>query len=126
MERALGPVLGQVPLQGRGGVRWPTRSVREWGPFLRPAVLVPVPRSSPRPPRLQIIIRTFVQHFHIPAPLCLEGSKSLALSIFTLAKPYSSFKSSSDVISSVKPSLALTPSELWGLLGLKLSPHRIH
>lgn len=52
VERALGPVLGQVPLQGRGGVRWPTRSVREWGPFLRPAVLVPVPRSSPRPPRL--------------------------------------------------------------------------
>lgn len=45
VERALSPVLGQVPLQGRGGVR-------EWGPFLRPAVLVPVPCSSPRPPRL--------------------------------------------------------------------------
>lgn len=52
---------------------------------------------------------TFIQHFHMPAPLCLEGSKSLALSIFTLAKAYSSFKSSSDVTSSVKPSLTSCP-----------------
>lgn len=90
LERALGPVFGQVTLRSPPVGSGPPGLSANGAHFL--ALKFPFFCLFPAPGSQGYKLssehdNTLAEHVHKPAPLCLEGSKSLAPSIFMLESP---------------------------------------